>query len=148
MKSEFTGRHMAATMIIGFGIVIAVNFTMAYHATSGFGGVVVKNSYVASQKFNGWLEEAQRQEALGWSARVERMADGRLRIETEAVPTVAKLSAIARHTLGKAEPVELDFIRAEAGHYVSTQPVPPGRFTVRLTIESGTDRWAQESPLF
>ncbi len=40
----FTGKHMAATMVGGFGIVIAVNFYMASLATSGFGGVVVENA--------------------------------------------------------------------------------------------------------
>ncbi len=29
MKSEFTGRHMAAVLVGGFGIVIAVNLSMA-----------------------------------------------------------------------------------------------------------------------
>jgi hypothetical protein len=55
----FTGRHMAMIMIAFFGVVIAVNVLMARFAVSTFGGVVVENSYVASQHFNRWLDEAR-----------------------------------------------------------------------------------------
>ena len=53
---EFTGRHMAMILVTFFGIVIAVNITMARYASSTFGGLVVDNIYVASLNFNGWLE--------------------------------------------------------------------------------------------
>jgi nitrogen fixation protein FixH len=52
---ELTGRKVAAIFVVFFGVIMAVNFTMASFASSTFGGVVVKNSYVASQKYNGWL---------------------------------------------------------------------------------------------
>ena len=52
---RLTGRHVAAIFIGFFAIVIAVNMLMASYAIGGFGGTVVDNSYVASQKFNGWL---------------------------------------------------------------------------------------------
>ena len=42
MKRPFTGRHMAAILIAGFGVVIAVNLVMARFAVTTFGGVVVK----------------------------------------------------------------------------------------------------------
>ena len=70
----FTGKHMAAIMIAFFGVVIAVNVLMARLATSTFGGLVVENSYVASQKFNRWLGEARSEKALGWKATVTRGA--------------------------------------------------------------------------
>ena len=46
MKGEFTGRHMAAILVTGFGVVIAVNVLMASLAVGTFGGVVVDNQYV------------------------------------------------------------------------------------------------------
>uniref|UniRef100_UPI00286E75F7 FixH family protein n=1 Tax=Sandarakinorhabdus sp. TaxID=1916663 RepID=UPI00286E75F7 len=70
MSRGFTGRHMWMVMIGFFGLVIAVNFTMAWLASSTFGGTIVDNSYVASQKFNGWLQAARAQKALGWTARL------------------------------------------------------------------------------
>ena len=53
----FTGRHITIIMVAFFAVVIAVNLLMARYATSTFGGVVVENSYVASQNFNKWLDE-------------------------------------------------------------------------------------------
>ena len=67
MKKRITGWHAAAGLVAFFGLVIAVNLTMAVYATTTFGGVVVDNSYVASQKYNGWLKAAERQRALGWT---------------------------------------------------------------------------------
>ena len=40
MQRPFTGKHMAAILVGGFAIVIAVNFYMASLAVGGFGGVV------------------------------------------------------------------------------------------------------------
>ena len=53
MTKKFTGKHMATILVLGFGVVVAVNFTMASLATNGFSGVVVENSYVASQAGRG-----------------------------------------------------------------------------------------------
>ena len=80
----FTGRHMAMIMIAFFGVVIAVNVLMARFAVSTFGGVVVENSYVASQHFNRWLDEARVEGALGWKAVLSRTADGRVIAELKA----------------------------------------------------------------
>lgn len=77
MTRELTGRHVAAMFVGGFGIIIAVNLTMAFSAVRTFPGLEVKNSYVASQSF-----DARRtaQEALGWQARVA-YADGMLSVD-------------------------------------------------------------------
>ena len=52
MTRRFTGWHFTAIITAFFGVVIAVNLTMAVFATRTFGGVVVENSYVASQTFD------------------------------------------------------------------------------------------------
>ncbi len=63
-QSLFTGRKMLLIMLSFFGVIITVNFYMAYSAVSTFPGLEVDNSYVASQQFN---ERAAAQRALGWS---------------------------------------------------------------------------------
>ena len=63
----FTGRHMLFAMLAFFGVIIAVNLTMAAFATKSWTGLVVKNSYVASQAFNRELEQAKVQAARGWT---------------------------------------------------------------------------------
>ena len=56
-RREFTGYHMVAVMTLFFGTIISVNLLMAWYANTSWSGLVVKNSYVASQEFNGKLEE-------------------------------------------------------------------------------------------
>jgi nitrogen fixation protein FixH len=48
----FTGRHMLMIMFAFFGVIILANITMVYFATYSWTGLVVKNSYVASQEFD------------------------------------------------------------------------------------------------
>ncbi|MDZ4308676.1 FixH family protein [Allopontixanthobacter sp.] len=144
MSKPFTGRHMWAVMICGFGVVIGVNFFMATLAVRGFGGVVVENSYVASQKFNGWLSAAREQEQLGWSAQAVRQADGNVRIVTAGVPAGADVSARFRRPLGKPETLDLDFNSAAPGEYVSSASVPSGRWIARIAILTQDDRWTGE----
>lgn len=144
MRQQFTGRHMAAILVGGFGIVMAVNFYMASLATQGFGGVVVENSYVASQKFNGWLEEARAQDELGWSADVSRDAEGRLRAIVAGVPVGAEIAARLRRPLGQPETREVVLLGEGGGAYGSAEAIPAGRWIVRVTISSGADRWTRE----
>lgn len=143
----FTGRHMTAILIGGFGIVAAVNFYMASLATGGFHGIVVENSYIASQEFNGWLEEAEAQRALGWSAQGSRDEAGHVVIQTDGVPEGAVIKAELRRPLGTHEYVDLEFTRLGDGRLRSETPVTSGRWTMRLYIEAGGQRWAEESEI-
>lgn len=144
MKSEFTGRHMTAVLVGSFGIVVAVNLAMATLATRGFGGVVVENSYVASQKYNGWLDQARKQQALGWSVQVKRQRSGTIALALHGVPDGATVTAQLRRPLGEAEMTELAFAAAAPGRLVSTTPVAAGRWIARIAIVAGADRWTQE----
>ena len=72
---EFTGWHMLTVMVLFFGTIIGVNFLMAYSALSSFAGLVVENSYVASQHFNEKLVAMRKQEKLGWTVDLTVLAD-------------------------------------------------------------------------
>lgn len=137
---KFTGRHMALIMVAFFGVVIAVNLTMATFATRTFGGKVVENSYVAGQQFNGWLAKGRAQEQLGWTAATD-LEDSRqvtLRLQAGAAPLAgAQVSATAQHPVGRAEDVTLEFVRVAPGVYRSLAPLPAGRWKVHLIIRSG-----------
>jgi len=61
----FTGWHMLAVMCLFFGTIISVNFYMAWQATHTWSGLVVKNTYIASQEFNGKVAEAKALAATG-----------------------------------------------------------------------------------
>lgn len=62
-EKPFTGRKFLMIVIAFFGVVIAVNVTMAVKAVKTFPGLEVSNSYVASQTFD---KDRAAQEALGW----------------------------------------------------------------------------------
>ena len=147
MKREFTGRHMAAAMVGGFAVVVAVNFYMASLAIGGFGGVVVKNSYVASQKFNGWLEQAREADRLGYSAAIGKDDDGRLLVSTTGVPDHARLTANLRRPLGRPDDTMIALERLNGGVFVSPAALPDGRWIVRLTVEADGTRWADQAEL-
>lgn len=146
-QTGLTGRCVAMIFVAGFGIVAAVNFYMASLAVGGFHGVVVKNSYVASQKFNGWLEAAEASKALGWKASAARGDDGFVTITTQGVPEGAKVTAELRRPIGSRAFASLAFTPSESGNFTSTAPVESGRWTMRLTITSGDDVWLGESEL-
>ena len=133
----FTGRHMAWIMVSFFAVVLAVNLLMARLAGSTFGGVVVENSYVASQKFNGWLDRAAADRALGWKAAMRRQGDGRVSAELTGVPAFAGVTAIARHPLGRLPDVRLSFVQQADGRFVSKEVLPAGRWQMRTTITAG-----------
>jgi nitrogen fixation protein FixH len=137
MTRRFTGWHMAAIVVAFFGVVVAVNFTMAYFAISTFGGTVVDNSYVASQKYNRWLAEARAQQVLGWSAAVGLDTTRRVRIDVRSPsgPLLgATVVAVAAHPLGRSPERGLSFAEAGGGRFLASAPLPAGRHLLRITV--------------
>lgn len=93
-KGEFTGRHMLIIMLAFFGVVIGVNVTMAVLAGKSWSGLVVKNSYVASQHFNEKLATAREQAALGWQPEIA-LAGGKLSYRiTDQTGTPVRLDGV------------------------------------------------------
>jgi nitrogen fixation protein FixH len=147
MTRRFTGWHMTAILVVGFSVVVAVNMLMATLAVGSFGGVVVENSYVASQNFNAWLEEAREENALGWTASVSRAGDGRLRVKTSGAPEGTQAIAELRHPLGREETITLPLRNDGTGEFISADPLPEGRWLVRLTLSQGSDQMRLERPV-
>lgn len=139
----FTGKHITVILVSFFGVVIAVNVLMARLATSTFGGVVVENSYVASQQFNGWLKEASAEQALGWKADIVRDEQGRatitLRDSHGSVISAAKVTAVAEHPLGQRPETDLALHELSRGSYAA--PLESGRWRLRVTVEAEGRVW-------
>lgn len=146
--SRFTGRRMAAIMVAFFAVIIAVNLTMARLASSTFGGVTVQNSYVASQHFNRWLDEADAERALGWGAVMERRPDGRVELTLSGVSAgVTSVEATARHPLGRENDQMLQFAATAGQTFVSTSVLPTGRWKLRITVQADGRRWRTEGDI-
>lgn len=144
----FTGKHFAVIIVAFFAVVISVNVYMARAATSTFGGVVVENSYVASQNFNTWLAEAEKEKALGWTATAVRLNDNRLSVTLAGAPAEGvDLVVTARHPLGRAPDRELRFSRQADGSFVSDKALDAGRWRLRFDARAGEQRWRQEQDI-
>ena len=98
MTREFTGLHMLVLMVGGFGIIIAVNLTLAYNAVATFPGLETRNSYVVSQAF-----EADRaaQNALRWDVEAS-IVDGTLTVAIADADGNPVQADVTRATLGRA----------------------------------------------
>ncbi len=139
---SFTGWHMTAILIGFFAIVIAVNLLMASFAIGTFGGTVVENSYVASQKYNGWLAAADKQNALGWQVTVKLDRSRHLIIaasKSGSRLSAASVSAVVRHPLGRAPDISVDFVENQDGLFISQEALPKGRWQVHVTVRQDTD---------
>lgn len=138
----FTGRHMTIILVTFFAVVIGVNVLMARFAVSSFGGTVVDNSYVASQNFNDWLAEARAQKALGWTVTVAQDPDGRAIVDARDAGgrmfPDARVTAMARHPLGRLPDRRISFSRAEDGQFVADQRLEDGRWTMVVTVMDGS----------
>ncbi|HMO06783.1 MAG TPA: FixH family protein [Paracoccaceae bacterium] len=126
-----TGRQVLLFTIGAFGVIVAVNLTMAWKAVSTFPGLEVKNSYVASQ---GWNAARDAQAALGWRL-TQEYRDGVLTLRfTDAAGLPAPVASVAA-LVGRATAAQDDMVpdlRYEGGVYVADAPLKPGRWMVRV----------------
>lgn len=128
-ETPFTGRKMLLIIVSFFGVIIAVNGTMLTLAVQTFGGLVVRNSYVASQSFNDDIAAARAQPIAGWSVDAET---------TESTVTVYfndKDGKTLRY-------LDLTFNIARPTHERSTITIPliekePGVYTGNAVLEAG-----------
>jgi nitrogen fixation protein FixH len=143
---RFTGTHMALVLGGFFGVVVAVNILLANLAIASFSGVVVENSYVASQQFNGWLGAARADRALGWQAAVARAPGGALRFTLRdaggAALRGASVTARAEHPLGARAPAQLALREVAPGVYAA--PLAGGRWRIQLVVRAQGHVWHAE----
>jgi len=130
-QREFTGRHAAILFCSAFGVIIAVNITLAVNAVATFPGLEAKNTYVASQEFD---TRRTAQQALGWTvtanARGPHLA---LSIRDSAGHPVQVKTLDA--TVGRATHVRDDVapdFRFDGQDYLADLPLGAGNWNVRL----------------
>lgn len=129
-KGQMTGWKFLAIMVIGFGVIIAVNLTLAFKAVSTFPGLETRNSYVASQSFD---VERTAQLALGWEAQAAVRA-GQLRVSFRK-DGVAVEPVIASAVLGRATHVASDqtpILVFDGADFVAPVDLDGGNWNLRL----------------
>jgi nitrogen fixation protein FixH len=135
---RFTGWHMLAILVSFFAVVIAVNLTMAYFARASWPGLVVPNSYVASQSFDRDLRIARQQHALGWRSMAE-LARDRLRVtmtDGKGEPlTGLHLTVRLQRPATEAEDLQLVLGEVGDGRYEAAVAIAAGLWTADITAE-------------
>ncbi|MEL6521877.1 MAG: FixH family protein [Pseudomonadota bacterium] len=130
MITELKGWHVLAMFGSAFGIIIAVNVTLALNAVASFPGLEVKNSYVASQSFD---RDRRAQQALDWEVDAWLQDDLLiLRITRDGAPVQAKFeqALLGRPTSVKADQALMfDF---DGAVYVAPVTAGPGNWNLRL----------------
>ena len=110
MSKPLTGRTVFLITASAFGVIIAVNVTMAYNAVSSFPGLEVDNSYVASQQFDA---RRSAQEGLGWQV-TPTYTDGQLGLQfTDAAGlpvSPENLSVLVGRTTAAQDDVRPEFV--------------------------------------
>lgn len=136
---QLTGRKVFAIMATGFGIIISVNLTMAYSAISTFPGLVVKNSYVASQNFD---RERIAQEAIGLQIAAGYDA-GEIKIVVDSLAAIPVGIKNLEATVGRATHARSDQtldLRKTGSVFSAPAALEPGAWVLRLRgeAENGT----------
>ena len=137
---KFTGRHMLVIMLAFFGVVIAVNLVMATAANRSWTGLVVKNSYVASQEFNRKAEEGRVQAALGWKGELA-IGAGRVsyRLVDAGGAVVAAEGVVAsfRRPAYDAEDRTVTLVREADGTFAVAEAVRDGIWIIEIDAQAG-----------
>lgn len=137
---EFTGRHMLMIMLAFFGVIIAVNVVMARFAVTSWTGLVVENSYVASQQFNEKMVAVRTQNDLGWVPKLD-IAAGKI-----TLTLIDRIGNPVRMTGGKATFQHPTFEAADwsaslqpsgKGQLSASSAVSPGVWVVNIEIDCG-----------
>ena len=131
----FTGWHMLAIMIMFFGTIITVNLIMAWNASHSWSGLVVQNTYVASQQFNGKVAEAKAFAASGIEGSLS-IEGGRVTyrvVDAKGEPVIADdVSATFKRPVDEREDFTLALEPAGPGLFVAETEIMPGQWIVDI----------------
>lgn len=142
MTRELTGRHVLTIAVLAFGIIIAVNMVMLFAATGSFPGLVVKNSYIASQQWNAKTDLAK---ARGWTAAV-RYSGGQLVVNVTDASGAPVTAGPIEARIGRPARDDNDrTMKIVAGQGVAVD-LDPGLWLIKLSDSSGA--WYQTARIF
>lgn len=129
-ERRLTGYHVLIGFMLAFGVIISVNFYLAYSAVKTFPGLEVKNSYVASQSFDA---NRAAQEALGWEIAADHR-DGLLVLSITNDHGPVEVQSLTA-TLGRATTVADDLtpdFKFDGTAYVAPVELRDGNWNIRM----------------
>ncbi len=139
----FTGWHMAGVMVLFFGTIISVNVFMAYNAITSWSGLVVPNTYVASQQFNGKVAQARALAATGINGKLTVTADGAryevLGADGQSVEA-DRLVLNFKRPVGEHQDFSVELSAERKGVFAASRQVLPGHWIVEAIAERSGER--------
>lgn len=145
---EVTGAHVLAALVGFFAIVIAVNGAMAVLAAATWTGLIVPNSYVASQRYNEAIAADRQQQALGWRLALEASTAG-LAVVVSArdgrpVTGLDITADLARPT-HERDDRRLGLVETAGGRYSAETALQPGLWIADIeAIDDARRRFRQQ----
>lgn len=149
--SPWTGRKMLAAMLGFFGVIIAVNLTMAYLAVKDFRGTLVDSGYVASQDFNADRARLEAQKARGWTIEASTIGGAPLMrfSHPDGRPiTGLSLTVRAMRTADQRADRSLGLVETGPGLYAANESLAPGQWRLAFIAEGEGPRYASVIDLF
>jgi len=140
---ELTGRKVLLIAVAFFGVIIAVNVTMATLAVGGFPGLVSDNPYAEAQRFDA---ELKAERALGWRFASD-YEDGALTVRVarpdgEPLDGLAVTAVVGRPaTLQQDQELGLAPEPGLRGAYATRLALGAGMWRVEIDARRGEDRY-------
>jgi nitrogen fixation protein FixH len=138
-EHPFTGWHMLAAVVGFFGVVVAVNIGMAIVASRSWTGLVVANSYVASQEFEEKRVAHEAQKDAGWISSLT-YGDGSVRlVVTDASGARVELggvSVLLNRPVGGHDDQTLDLLKTPDGTYEAPASLGKGIWEANVDAPS------------
>ncbi|MCP8893666.1 FixH family protein [Shinella daejeonensis] len=132
----FTGWHMLVIMLLFFGTIITVNLVMAWNASRTWSGLVVQNTYVASQQFNGKVAAARALAASGMEGELT-IEGGKVAyrlVDAQGMPVVAdEVSARFKRPVDERADFTLSLSPAADGLFTGERQIAPGQWIVDIS---------------
>jgi len=144
---RFTGKHMLMSMACFFGVIIAVNVTMATLASKSWTGLVVRNSYVASQQFNAQLADARAQHESGIQSEIS-YRHGQLYLEVKdqdgrTLPVSGLAISIGRPVFEQSDRTIEVTAENRVSHNI-TLNLEPGIWAISVTGETNLTHYRRD----
>jgi len=131
----FTGYHFLFIIVSFFGVIVAVNLTMAIASSRTWTGLVVQNSYVEGQRFNAMQEAVAAQKAAGWTV-ATAYENGEIvfqALDGQGNPLrLGDVSAFVRRPVGGHDDATIA-LRPSGAVYAGAMPLEPGVWDITVT---------------
>jgi nitrogen fixation protein FixH len=151
LAGRFTGTHMLIALLSFFGVVIAVNVGMAVISSVSWTGLVVDNSYVASQEFEAKRLAHEAQVKAGWLATfVYGPGVARLVIVDGAGKTVdlGNVTLKINRPVGGHDDQTVTFTRDTLGGYSADVALAPGVWQAKIVAPETSKGWFEQYERF